>query len=239
MAQTGLQAIIGREPEKLAPTRSQVTIAPPQPAGIDKWAEAAVKDSLSVQVQQMSLEIAAKEVNKQRAGHLPTVDLVASTGKSRGLSQGFMADTQASTIGVQVNIPIFQGGYVSSKDREAVAGRRAAESMLEGAKRGAVQAARQYYLGVVNGVAQIRALEAGLTSSLQALEANKLGYEVGVRINIDVLNAEQQVYLTRRDLAKAKYDTLMAQLRLKAAVGALNEQDVQQVNALLDPGAAR
>ena len=150
-----------------------------------------------------------------------------------------LADTKANTIGVQVNIPLFQGGYVLSKDREAVANRRAAEAMLEAAKRGSAQAARQYYLGVVNGVAQVKALEAALSSSLLALDANKLGYEVGVRINIDVLNAEQQVLMTRRDLARAKYETLMAQLRLKAAVGALGEEGLQQVNALLDVAAAK
>jgi len=236
---TALQAIIARDPGPLAPTRANVSIAPPQPAGIDKWVSAAEKDAIAVQIQTAALEIADKEVGKQRAGHLPTVDLVATTGKKHDLMSGFMADTRANTIGVQVTIPLFQGGYVMSKDREAVANRRAAEAMLEAAKRGSAQAARQYYLGVVNGVAQIKALEAGLASSLLALDANKLGYEVGVRINIDVLNAEQQVYLTRRDLAKAKYETLMAQLKLKASVGALGEEEVLQVNALLDPTATK
>lgn len=237
---TALQAIIAKDPGPLAPTRPNISIAPPQPAGIDKWVSAAEKDAIAVQVQTAALEIADKEVTKQRAGHLPTVDLVATTGKNRSLSSlGTLADTKANTVGVQVTIPLFAGGYVMSKDREAVANRRAAEAMLEAAKRGSAQAARQYYLGVVNGVAQIKALEAGLASSLLALEANKLGYEVGVRINIDVLNAEQQVLMTRRDLARAKYETLMAQLRLKAAVGALGEDDLQQVNALLDPVAAK
>lgn len=235
-----LQAIVARDPGPLAPTRANITLAPPRPASIDKWVGAAEKDAIAVQIQAAALEIASKEVEKQRAGHLPTVDLVATTGKSRSLSSaGSLADTQANTIGVQINIPIFQGGYVLSKDREAVANRRAAESLLEASKRASAQAARQYYLGVVNGVSQVKALEAGLASSLLALDANKLGYEVGVRINIDVLNAEQQVYMTRRDLAKAKYDTLMAELRLKAAVGTLGEDDLRQVNALLDATAAK
>lgn len=236
-----LQAIVAKDPGPLAPTRANVTINPPQPAGIDQWVSAAEKEAIAVQIQTAAVEIADKEVQKQRAGHLPTVDLVATTGKSRSLlAMGSgLADTKANTIGVQVNIPLFQGGYVLSKDREAVANRRAAEAMLEAAKRGSAQAARQYYLGVVNGVAQVKALEAALSSSLLALDANKLGYEVGVRINIDVLNAEQQVLMTRRDLARAKYETLMAQLRLKAAVGALGEEGLQQVNALLDSVAAK
>lgn len=235
-----LQAIIGKEPGALAPARATVEIAPPQPAGMDKWVDAAERDAVPVQVQKAALEVADYEVQRQRAGHLPTLDLVANTGKSNTLGVGLAeTETKFKNIGLQVNIPIFQGGYVMSKDREAVANRRAAESSLEAAKRQSALGARQAYLGVVNGVAQVRALEAALASSKLALESNKLGYDVGVRINIDVLNAEQQVYTTRRDLAKARYDTLLAQLRLKAAVGALGDEDVQQVNSLLDPAAAQ
>ena len=92
---------------------------------------------------------------------------------------------------------------------------------------------------MVNGLAQLKALAAAKISSQSALDSNKLGYEVGVRINIDVLNAENQLYQTRRDFAKAALDTLMAQLRLKAAVGALGEEDLQQANALLDPASGK
>lgn len=237
---TALLTMLDKDPGSLAPTRSGITIAPPQPARIDQWVSAAENEAIAVQIQRIGLEIANAEVGKQRAGHLPTVDLVATSGKTRSLSAlGSLADSRANTIGVQINIPLFQGGYVQSRSREAVAQRRAAEAMLESARLGAAQTARQHYLGVVNGVAQIKALEAGLTSSLLALDANKLGYEIGVRINIDVLNAEQQVFITRRDLAKARYETLMAQLRLKAAVGALGEDTLQQINALLDPTTAK
>ena len=128
---------------------------------------------------------------------------------------------------------------LSARQREAAANRDAARSGLESSKRNAALAARQYYLGVVNGLAQIKALKAARESSLSALESNKLGYEVGVRINIDVLNAENQVYTSRRDLAKATFDTLMAQLRLRAAVGSLGDADVEQINALLDPASAQ
>ena len=230
-----LQSIVGKDPGPIAQLRNGVALQPPQPASMDPWVTSAEQNAISVQIQRAALEIADKEVGKQRAGHLPTVDLVANVGKSRSLSVGTLVDTNSNSVGVQVNIPLFQGGYVMSKDREAVANRRAAESGLEAAKRAAVLAARQYYLGAVNGLAQIKALEAGLRSSRLALESNKLGYEVGVRINIDVLNAEQQVFSTRRDLAKSMYDTVLALLRLKAAVGTLSDEDVEQYNALLDP----
>ncbi|HNH24762.1 MAG TPA: TolC family protein, partial [Accumulibacter sp.] len=132
-----------------------------------------------------------------------------------------------------LNVPIFQGGAVNSRTREAAARYNAENSALDQAKRTAGLNARQAYLGVVNGLAGVNALEAALRSGLSSLDSNRLGYEVGVRINIDVLNAENQVYLTRRDLEKARFDTLMAELKLKAAVGTLSETDLERINALL------
>jgi len=234
-----LEAITGRDTGILATIRKDSPLPPPQPNDMKQWVAAAEKDSLAVQVQQGNAEIAAREVDKQRAGHYPTLDLVGNLGHSKSYATvaGFGAgsyDTDYQNVGLQLNIPLFAGGLTSSRQREAAANRGAAESGLEATRRGAALAARQYYLGVANGLAQVRALQAALISSQSALESNKLGYEVGVRINIDVLNAENQVYVTRRDLAKATLDTLMAQLRLKAAVGALGDDDVAQVNSLLD-----
>ena len=237
-----LQSIISREPGALASLRAPASLESPKPARMDDWVSAAEKDNLNVQVQQAQAEIADREVGKQRAGHYPTLDLVATRGRASQTGSlntitgtaapGF--DQDATTVGVQLNIPLFQGGAVMSKQREAEAGRESARATLEYARRQAALTARQYYLGVVNGLAQVRALEAALASSQSALDSNKLGYEVGVRINIDVLNAEQQLYSTQRDLAKARFDTLMAQLKLKGAVGSLTDEDLQQVNALLE-----
>jgi outer membrane protein len=204
---------------------------------MDKWVDAAEKDSFVVQAQQAATEVASKEVERNRAGHYPTLDVVANSGNSvASASQlgAIRSDTDSKNIGLQLNIPIFQGGAVNSKTREAAANYSAALALLENARRTAALGARQSYLGVVNGLAQVRALEAALVSSTSALDSNKLGYEVGVRINIDVLNAEQQVYSTKRDLAKARFDTLLAQLKLKAAVGSLGEDDLQQVSALFE-----
>ena len=236
-----LESIIGKEPGPLATTRKDAALTAPQPSEMNQWVAAAEKDSISVQIQQAVADIAAREVDKQRAGHYPTLDLVANVGtsKSYGSTSIGMLDTDYQNVGVQLNIPLFQGGLVVSRQREATANRMAAQSGLEAARRGAALSTRQNYLGVVNGLAQVRALKAALVSSQSALESNKLGYEVGVRINIDVLNAENQVYVTRRDLAKATLDTLMSQLKLKAAVGALGEDDVAQINTLLDPTSAQ
>jgi outer membrane protein len=236
-----LQAITGKEPTSLAPPRKGAELSPPQPSDMKEWVASAEKDGIAVQVQQAAATIAAREVDKQRAGHYPTLDLVANVGsnKSYGSTAFGLLDSDNKNVGVQLTIPIFQGGAVSSRTREASANRAASESALEAAKRNAALNARQNYLGVVNGLAQVKALKAALVSSQSALESNKLGYEVGVRINIDVLNAENQVYVTRRDFAKSVLDTLMSQFRLKAAVGALGEDDVNAVNALLDPSLAQ
>ena len=239
--QRTLQLILGKEPGPLAPVRKGAQISPPEPADMKQWAAAAEKDSIAVQIQLAAAEIASREVDKQRAGHYPTLDLVANKGSSVGFAGvgAGLIDSDFQNIGVQLNLPIFQGGLVASRQSEASANRAAAESNLEATRRNAALAARQYYLGVVNGLAEIRALRAALVSSQSSLESNKLGYEVGVRINIDVLNADNQVYVVRRDLAKAVLNTLMAQFRLKAAVGTLSEDDVVAANALLDPAAAQ
>jgi outer membrane protein len=239
--QHALQAIIGKMPGNLATTRKDAELTMPQPNDMNQWVAAAEKDSITVQVQQAIADIAAREVDKQRAGHYPTIDLVGNQGHAKTFSStlDLNADTDYWSIGVQLNIPLYQGGLTISRQREASANSMAAQSGLEAARRAAALSARQYYLGVTNGLAQVRALKAALVSSQSALESNKLGYEVGVRINIDVLNAENQVYVTRRDLSKATLDTLMAQLRLKASIGALGEDDVAQINALLDPSSAQ
>ena len=232
-----MRVIVGKDYPALNRLRADAELAPPQPANMDSWVASAESDSFAVQAQQAAAAVAEKEVDRTRAGHYPTVDIVANYGKNNS-ALSFVGndtlDTTSRNVGLQLNIPIFQGGYVNSKTREAEANRTAANAGLENVRRTAALGARQSYLGVVNGLAGINALKAALVSSSSALESNKLGYEVGVRINIDVLNAEQQVYNTRRDLAKVRFDTLLAQLKLKAAVGALSETDLEQINPLFE-----
>ncbi|MEO8411010.1 MAG: TolC family outer membrane protein, partial [Propionivibrio sp.] len=189
-----LHVIVGRDAGELDRLKPEAQLEPPQPAALAPWVDAAALDSFVVQAQQLAAEIAAKEIDRMRAGHYPTLDAVANYGQNRapqGLSSAM--DTNSANIGLQLNIPIYQGGFINSKTREAVANRTAAEAALDSARRAATLNSRQSFLGVVNGLAQINALEAALISSRSALESNKLGYEVGVRINIDVLNAQSQL----------------------------------------------
>ena len=223
VARQSLAQVTGKAPEVLNGLRDGASLTRPQPDDIVQWVEAAREHSTGVQIQQIATRIAEREVSRNRAGHLPTLDVVARYNQNDAGGSSFASgrsETTSRSVGLELNVPLFQGGAVSSRTREAAA-----------------LAARQSYLGVTSGLAQVKALEAARVSSLSALEANRLGYEVGVRINIDVLNAQSQLADAEQQLAKARYDTLVAQLRLKAAAGALSEDDVAQINALLDAQA--
>lgn len=224
----------GKLPDNLRSLRTGVKLIPPEPAAMDKWVASAESGNTAVVAQGLSAEIAKLDISRARSGHLPTLDAIASYADSRSALGSTPISTTATSIGVQLNIPIFTGFATSSQVVQALALEEKARTDLDTTRRNAAQGARTAYLGVQNGLSQVRALEAAEASSKLALEANKTGYEVGVRINIDVLNAQQQLYSTRRDLAKARYDTLLAGLKLKAAAGSLGEGDLAEVNALLD-----
>jgi outer membrane protein len=235
---SALQQIIGKFPDRLAPLKPTASLSPPKPNAMEPWVASAEGQNFAVRVQEAALEIATREIERSRAGHYPTLNLVGSYGhNSASISTtgtvNIGTDSTSSTIGLQLAIPLYAGGGVNSLVRQAIANQEKARQDLETARRSAAQAARQAYLGVNSGMAQVGALEQALISSQSALDSNKLGYEVGVRINIDVLNAQQQLFSTKRDLAKARYDTLLAGLKLKAASGTLTEEDLEAVNRLL------
>lgn len=227
-----LRTLTGKEFEALKGLRKDVRIARPQPDDIGQWVASAESGNLGVQISQTAFEIASREIERLRAGHYPTLDLVATHGRTSNANNA--QDAKSSSIGVQLAVPLFSGGATVSREREAVALNEKARADLDHARRQAAQAARQAYLGVKAGLAQVQALEAGVASSQLAVESNKLGYEVGVRINIDVLNAQSQLFDTRQRLAKARLDTLLAKLRLKQAAGNLSEEDLAAINALLE-----
>ena len=226
--------VTGQLPPELNSLRSGVKLSSPEPSSMDKWVQSAEAGNFGVVAQGLVAEIAKLEIRRNRSGHLPTLDAVAVGSQRKDLTFTSPTVTNTTALGVQLTIPLFSGFLTTSRVREAIALENQARSDLDTAKRSAMQSARSAYLGVQSGLSQIRALEAAEVSSNSALESNKLGYDVGVRINIDVLNAQQQLYSTRRDLAKARYDTLVNGLRLKAAAGTLGEVDLAELNALLD-----
>ena len=146
---------------------------------------------------------------------------------------GVGSDTTAALVGLEFNLPLYQGGAISSRTREAVAQQERAQQDLENTRRTVAQATREAYLGVTSGIAQVSALEQAVASTQLQLESTKLGQQVGVRTAVDVLNGDQQLALARRDLAQAVYNTILSQLRLQAAVGRLVEADLMEINQLL------
>lgn len=235
VTRAALQQIIGKTPDELATLRNGIDLQKPQPAQMEQWVHSAEQQNFDVVSRQLALEIAMRDITRNRAGHYPTVDLVASRSNTRRRDDVLGRDDNGpeTSVGVQWSIPLFSGFSVTSRVRQAIAMEDKARADLETSRRAAAQSARQAYFGVTNGLAQVRALEAAERSSKSALDSNLLGYQVGVRINIDVLNAQQQLYATQRDLAKARYDTLMNSLRLKAAAGTLQEEDIVRINTLL------
>jgi outer membrane protein len=219
-----LQQITGKEYSAIRPIRPDVRLTPPNPTNMDSWVALAEKQGYPVLIQESTTEIAQLEAKRQKAGHYPTLDFVASYGTTSQTASQFSAvpsNVNTGVFGLQLGLPLYQGGAISSREREAAALYDKSKQDLENARRSQALIARQTYLAVTNGIAQIGALEQALVSSQSALDSNRLGYEVGVRINIDVLNAQQQLFSTRRDLAVARYNTITSHLRLKAAAGSL------------------
>ena len=199
------------------------------------WIKQAEDVSYTIIASKLAYEIAQKDTNRAIAGHAPYVDLIAqrsyNDSESGGIGVNYKAYSNQATI--QVTIPLFSGGYTQSVVREKSALASKALADYENTRRNVAQATRQAYLGFTSGLAQVKAYEAAEISALSALDSNKLGYEVGVRINIDVLNAQDTLFTTRRDLAKSRYDTILNGLKLKAQASVLSDEDLQSVNALL------
>jgi outer membrane protein len=230
-----LRAVVGKDEGELKPLKPGTALLTPQPADINQWVSMAENANPVVQASQASHEIAAREIERQHAGHYPTLDLVAGHNNMHTKSMMVGANqVDGDRIGLQLTIPIYSGGTVVSQEREAAALKEKAAADLDNTRRQAALDARSAYLGVTSGLSQVKAFEAAMISSKSSLDSNKMGYDVGVRINIDVLNAQSQLYTTQQSLAKARLDTLLALLRLKLAAGNLSETDIQAVNALLD-----
>ena len=241
-----LDQLVGRS--NVAPNQLAVPVALPAtaPANIDEWVSRADEEHPLVRKARLGFDVARLETEKAKAGHLPTVDLTASytrghastRGDARALNgsaQGFdiSGANNGSAIAVTINVPLFAGYAIQNRVKETVVLEDKARNDLEAARRGVSQGTRQAYLGVESGKAQVKALEAAESSSQLALEATQLGYRVGVRVNLDVLNAQTQLFQTRRDLAKARYDVLVGSLRLRQASGRLKPEDVAALNQLL------
>ncbi|MEN9618825.1 MAG: hypothetical protein RL406_1062 [Pseudomonadota bacterium] len=223
-------------PKRLANNTKLIT---PPTEDVSTWVTQSETTSPAVRQAQLGLDIASQEVNKATAGHKPTLDAQISYSGVRNVD-GSATSPSGSHIfnpsaAVVLNVPIFAGFSTMYKVKEAVALEDKARSDYENARRATAQATRTAYFGLMAGLSQVKAYEAAEASSQSALDANKLGYSVGVNINIDVLNSQSQLYQTKRDLAKARYDVLVTNLKLRQAAGTLTPADLQPINDLLAP----
>jgi len=206
------------------------------PQNLTQWLDEADTAHPALQQLKIALEVAKLETRKAEAGHMPTVDLVASyqAANNNGSSSSAMGYvTNATTIGVSMTIPLFAGYAIQNRVRETLSLEEKARADLDAAQRNIAQATRTAFMGLESGLGQVRAYEAAALSSQSSLDANKLGYQVGVRINIDVLNSQSQLFDTKAKLSKARYDVLMGNLRLRQASGSLKAEDLQAINAVL------
>jgi outer membrane protein len=231
-----LTAIVGRDPQVLADLVDNPKLELPQPNEIGNWVRSAEDSNYGVQIARANSEIATREIQRAKDGYKPTVDLVAGYNVSRfnGTQTSESSfRTNTGNIGLQLTMPLYTGGLTQSRVREAVALQDKSLSDLETSRRSAANAARAAFTGVNFGLAEVLALESAERSARTQLESTQLGYRVGVRIQLDVLNATTQLVSTQRDLKKARYTFLLSGLNLKASVGALTEEDLRAVNALL------
>jgi outer membrane protein len=208
---------------------------------VDPWT-AHVEESAMVRKARAGYEVAQFETRRTESGHLPTLSLDASASSAHNTSSnggslfsGGDGTSTSAKIGLTLNVPLYAGNAITNQAREAVGLEEKSRNDLETARRAVTQGVRQAYFGVQSGLAQVKALEAAESSSKLALEATQLGYKVGVRVNLDVLNAQTQLYSTQRDLSKARNDVLVASLKLRQVAGTLTPTDLNQINALIAP----
>ena len=233
-----LDTLVGRSGVVPKTLLTPVRLPPVAPANAEEWVTEADQRHPTVRRARVAMDVAQLETAKNKAGKLPTVDALASVSSIE--QRGSLATLNRTTgntlngsVGVQLNMPLYTGGLTDNRIQESVALEEKARNDLEAARRGVGQGTRVAYFGLQSGLSQVQALEAAESSSKLALEATQLGYKVGVRVNLDVLNAQTQLFTTQRDLAKARYDVLLGSLRLRQASGQLGASDLQVVNTML------
>ena len=232
-----LDQLVGKAEAQPKGLAVPLNLPPVVPLDVNAWVQQSELVHPTIRLAQSALSIAELEVKKAEAGHKPTLDAVASYNITRSPSGSvqspFSSRTTTGSIGLQFNLPLFAGFSTQNRIRETLSLKDKASSDLEGARRSVALSTRTAYFGVLSGQGQVKALEAAELSSQSALDANKLGYQVGVRINIDVLNSQSQLFQTKRDLALARYNVLLGGLRLRQANGTLSPEDLQLINSRL------
>lgn len=231
-AREAQQEIIMQSVDQLTPLAEELPLNPPQPQNPERWAETAQTQNLSLQAALFGVDIARMNIDLQDAGDSPTVDLVGSHALNLSSSRNG-TDAQTTTIGVQLNVPLYTGGAVNSRTRQARFDYQAAQENLDRQRRSVNRTVRDAYRGVLTSISTVEALKASTISAQSALEATEAGFEVGTRTMVDVLNAQRDLFRARSNYSKVRYDFILNGLQLKQATGTLSVEDLQQVNSWL------
>lgn len=225
--------------DELVPLGDSLQLAVPEPADIDAWTQTALSNNLALQARGIAAEIALQEIRRQYAGHQPTLDIVGGYGYNEQGGRFGSQQLDQGDIGVQLNVPIFEGGAVVSRTRQSTHDHEAAIERLEQSKRSVHRQTREAYLGILTRISSVNALKQAVLSSQTALESTQAGFDVGTRTAVDVVAAERSLFQAKRDYARARYDYILDTLRLKRAAGSLRPEDIAIANAwLADAGAS-
>lgn len=237
IAKHAVQAITGQLPQRLASVKPQLK-ANEIGLSMATWQELAMLNNLNIQIQQDTAKLAEQEIARNQAGHLPTLDAVASYTNSyaNGTVSRFGAgnELQVGSIGLQLQIPLYEGGAVSSRVRQAVLNKQKALDDLDLVRRQTELDTQRAYLNLSSSIAQLKAFDQAILSSQSQLDATQLGYQVGVRTSVDVLNAQQQLFSAKRDALQARYNYLTNIIRLKTATGIVAAADLVDINQQLE-----
>lgn len=232
-----LDLLVGTTNARPLRLRAAASLVDAPKDSLDQWVSTSEASSPLVRQAQIALEVARLEIDKAVAGHKPTVDAQIAYAGTRNINgtaiNSFDTHVFAPYAQVVMSVPLFSGFTTANRVKETQALENKAQADLEAARRSVAQATRSAYLGVMAGLSQVKAYESAEASTQSSVDANRLGYSVGVNISIDVLNAQSQLFQTKRDLAKARYDLVMTHLKLRQAAGTLTPQDLEPINALL------
>jgi outer membrane protein len=235
-----LWTIINSYPEKLKPLAEQMPLPLPEPADKQHWVDKAMVENLNLIAADFARQSAQQEVDIQRSGHYPTIDVTARHNYSEdeetafgGIIQDEATDSTSTTVMLSVNVPIFSGGGTHARVKEAVYRREATRERYEATRRQVTQQTRDAFQSINADISRVTALKQALVSSEAAYEATLAGYEVGTRNSVEVLTALRNVFAAKRDYAQTRYDYVLDLLRLKQAAGNLNMGDLQEINRWL------
>ena len=230
-----LREIVGVKPEKLYTLKKDIPLEPPVPADVDEWRTMALENNPVIKSASDATQVAQKEIDVQYSGHYPTLDLVGSYGSAR-YDADHLYDTDNGRIAVELNVPLYTGGFVTAATRQARHQMIASQELLDQARRAVDKDVRNAYREVQASISAVKSLQAGIVSAQSSVEATEAGFEVGTRTLVDVLNEQRDLYAAKRDYARARYTYVLRGLQLKLAAGVLKKEDLQAINDLLENG---